>query len=60
MDEKPTSKITKHFEKVSDPRIGNVTRHKLMDSIAIAICAVICGADGWSEIALYGKTIGSI
>jgi predicted transposase YbfD/YdcC len=24
----------------------------------IAICAVVCGADGWSDVALFGKSIG--
>jgi hypothetical protein len=56
MDEKPAGKISEHFEKVSDPRIGNATRHKLIDIIVIAVCAVICGADGWSDVALYGRT----
>lgn len=56
MDEKPAGKITEHFEKISDPRIGNATRHKLIDIIVIAVCAVICGADGWSDVALYGRT----
>jgi predicted transposase YbfD/YdcC len=56
MEEKAISKITEHFGKVSDPRIGNATRHKLMDIIVIAICAVVCGADGWSDVALFGKS----
>ena len=56
MEEQPASKITEYFGKLSDPRIGNATRHKLIDIIVIAICAVICGADGWSDVALYGKT----
>jgi len=56
MDEKPTAKISEHFGKVSDPRIGNATRHKLLDILVIAICAVICGVDGWSDVELFGKT----
>ena len=56
MDEKPAAKISEHFGKVSDPRIGNATRHKLLDILVIAICAVICGADGWSDVELFGKT----
>jgi predicted transposase YbfD/YdcC len=38
-----------------DPRIGNAKRHNLLDILVIAICAVICGADSWSDIELYGK-----
>lgn len=55
MDKKPTAKIEKHFGNISDPRIGNAKRHKLLDILVIAICAVICGADGWSDIELFGK-----
>ena len=29
--------------------------HKLIDIITIAICAVICGADGWTDIESYGN-----
>jgi hypothetical protein len=32
-----------------DPRGGN-TLHPLTDLIVIAICAVICGADGWEQV----------
>lgn len=55
MDKKPTANIEKHFGKIRDPRIGNAKRHKLLDILVIAICAVICGADGWSDIELFGK-----
>lgn len=30
-------------------------RHELIDIIAIAICAVICGADSWEEVEEYAK-----
>jgi len=56
MEEQAIGRITEHFGKVSDPRIGNATRHKLMDILVIAICAVICGADGWSDVALFGRS----
>jgi len=56
MEEKAIGRITEHFGKVTDPRIGNATRHKLIDIMVIAICAVICGADGWSDVALFGKS----
>lgn len=56
MEEKTIGSITEHLEKISDPRIGNATRHKLMDILMIAICAVVCGADGWSDVALFGRS----
>lgn len=56
MEETPIGRIAEHFGKVRDPRIGNATRHKLLDIIVIAICAVVCGADGWNDVALFGKS----
>lgn len=56
MEGKPTAKIEEHFGKIPDPRIGNATRHKLMDLLVVAILAVICGADGWSDVELFGKS----
>lgn len=55
METGPTARIEAYFGKMSDPRIGNAKRHKLLDIVVIAICAVICGADSWSEIELFGK-----
>jgi predicted transposase YbfD/YdcC len=55
MEEKPTAQFEAHFGKIRDPRIGNAKRHKLLDIIIIAILAVICGADSWSDVELYGK-----
>ncbi len=47
--------ITKHFGKVKDPRVERTRRHKLVDIILIAICGVICGADSWVDIDMFGK-----
>ena len=56
MPKKPLEAIEEHFSKVSDPRKDRTKEHKLIDIIAIAICAVICGAEGWVDIELYGKS----
>jgi predicted transposase YbfD/YdcC len=56
MPKKPLAAIEEHFSKVSDPRIDRSKEHKLIDIIAIAICAVICGAEGWVDIELFGKS----
>jgi len=40
---------------VEDPRVERTTWHALETIVAIALCAVICGADGWVEIAECGK-----
>lgn len=50
MPKKPLAAIEEHFSKVTDPRVERTKEHKLIDIIAIAICAVICGAEGWVDI----------
>jgi len=49
MEEQPTASLVKHFEGLSDPRIGNAKAHIFLEILIIAILAVICGADGWSD-----------
>jgi len=56
MTEKPLGTIEEYFGKVRDPRIERTREHKLIDIIVIAICAVICGAEGWVDIENYGKS----
>lgn len=55
-EEAEVGSIAKHFGKVKDPRIERSKRHKLIDIFLIAICAVICGADSWVDIELFGKS----
>jgi predicted transposase YbfD/YdcC len=47
--------IFEHFKDLEDPRIERTKKHLLLDIIALAICAVISGADGWEDIEAYGK-----
>jgi len=56
MPKKPLEAIEEHFSKVSDPRMDRTKEHKLIDLIAIAICAVICGAEGWTDIENFGNS----
>lgn len=44
-----------HFSSIPDPRVTRTRRHNLVDIIVIAICAVLCGADSWTEVALFGR-----
>lgn len=50
----PTKTIGDHFSSLPDPRMVNKSDHKLLDIIVITICAVICGADTFTEIEEYG------
>jgi len=43
------------FEELEDPRQASGRRHLLGDILAIAICAVICGAEEWSAMAEFGR-----
>jgi len=56
MDGTSIGKLMNHFGKISEPRIGNAKRHKLLDIIIIAICATICGADSWVDVEMFGKS----
>lgn len=47
--------IGKHFEGLQDPRTGNAKQHIFLEILIIAICAVIFGADGWSDVELYAR-----
>ena len=42
------------FEIIEDPRVDRTKDHKLVDIIVIALCAVISGAEGWTEIEEFG------
>lgn len=49
-------RLCDHFGDLDDPRVDQGKRHKLFDIIAIAICGVICGAEGWADIELFGQS----
>jgi predicted transposase YbfD/YdcC len=46
--------IAHHFAELTDPRIDRSRLHDLIDIIAIAICAVVAGADSWDDIEDFG------
>lgn len=51
----PPSPFHKHLHCLKDPRRHN-TRHLLQDILMIAICAIISGADSWTQVAEYGRS----
>jgi predicted transposase YbfD/YdcC len=51
----PTTLI-EHFTPLQDPRMINKNRHKLLDVVVIAICAVIGGAEDWVSISEFGRS----
>jgi predicted transposase YbfD/YdcC len=43
-----------YFADLADPRIEDRCDHKLIDILFIAVCAVICGADGFTDMEEFG------
>lgn len=55
MDNAMVISISRYFEPLPDPRSDHTRRHKLIDIVSIAICAVIAGADDFEAIAAFGE-----
>jgi len=55
MKENVLASIEQHFGGLTDPRIDRTKRHKLLDILVIAICAIIAGADNWEDVEEFGK-----
>lgn len=53
-DHRPVTTIARHFAQLPDPRVNRTKEHDLVDIITIAICALICGADGWTDVEEFG------
>ena len=48
--------VMDYFQDLGDPRIERSKRHRLLDIVAIAVCAVICGAGSWVCVEMFGKS----
>jgi len=47
--------ISEHFATLTDPRRDHLKEHGLLEIVAITLCAVICGADDWVNVATFGR-----
>jgi predicted transposase YbfD/YdcC len=47
--------LAHHFADLTDPRVERTRLHELLDIVAIAICAVVAGADSWEHIEQFAK-----
>ena len=45
-----------YFGQLPDPRIQRNKKHLLIDIIVLSIIAVICGAESWDSIEMFGKS----
>ena len=48
--------LIEHFSKLQDPRVDRNKKHELIDVIVLCVCAVLSGAEGWSDIEEFGRT----
>jgi predicted transposase YbfD/YdcC len=48
--------ILEHFAELPDPRREHRRIHQLDEIVFMAICAVLCGAESWQEIADYAES----
>lgn len=55
MTEQSSLSLLAHFRQLEDPRLERTREHLLLDIIAIAICAVIGGADDWVAIETFAR-----
>ena len=46
--------LIEHFAKLEDPRVDRNKKHELIDVIVLCVCAVVSGANGWSDIEEFG------
>jgi predicted transposase YbfD/YdcC len=55
MDVTAPGSLLEHFADLTDPRVERTKLHQLLDVLVIALCATICGAEGWEDFAEFGK-----
>ena len=58
----PDANLWSFFRDFPDPRIERHRKHRLLDIVGIAICATVCGAEGWEEMvefATYQRDVTS-
>ena len=51
----PSVSVARYFRPLRDPRRNHLKRHLLIDIVVIALCAVICGAQDWQQIATFAQ-----
>lgn len=49
------ARLVECFSDVPDPRVVGRTDHHLLDILVLTICAVLCGADDWEAVEMWGN-----
>ena len=47
--------LIEHFAALEDPRVERTRVHPLLGIVAIAVCAVIAGAESWNDMEEFGQ-----
>ena len=55
MNKQPFASLEACFGDMPDPRVEGRCDHVLVEILLIAVCAVLCGAESWSEVEEFGK-----
>lgn len=56
MEDLPKMSLQRLFEDMDDPRVVGRCTYALKEVVLIAICAVLCGAESWTEIEEFGES----
>jgi len=60
-NQQSTENFLSHFNALKDPRTNNANmRHELSDILLLTVLAVICGAEGWTDVERFGKAKKSL
>lgn len=49
-------KVTEYFQGITDPRRDLGKRHELLDVIVLSLSGLLCGCEGWMDVADYART----
>lgn len=49
------TRLQECLDSLDDPRVIGRCRHSMLNVVTLAVCAMICGANDWENIALYAR-----
>lgn len=55
MEKSGLMKLIESFSDMPDPRVVGRTDHHLLDILVLTVCAVVCGADDWESVEMWGE-----
>lgn len=55
MENTGLAKLMESFAAMPDPRVVGRTDHHLLDILVLTVCAVVCGADDWEAVEMWGQ-----